>query len=219
MSAVERNHCLGRHPQGSVPVVRRRRHTVDRRRRRSSAHRSPTPCATLATVRSMPRSITDTSACTSTAATTGARRGSRSPPRSTRPSRQGEQHVNPMSQKDVEWATQLGWTIEPGHRRRAGRAVVRHDPRRVCSDRTIGATRGSWSMPCGTCRPASKWFGGGYDDAGIHSICVDPRQAPGTRGRHLVRGGVAHRGRRERLGGRRARHAGQLPAARARRRS
>src|SRR5687767_2823082 len=31
------------------------------------------------------------------------------------PKPEGEHHVNPMSQKDVEWITQLGWTLEPGH--------------------------------------------------------------------------------------------------------
>src|SRR5881394_729944 len=31
------------------------------------------------------------------------------------PKPEGVEHVNPMSRREVRWATQLAWTIEPGH--------------------------------------------------------------------------------------------------------
>lgn len=87
---------------------------------------------------------------------------------------EGVSHVNPMSQKDVEWSTQLAWVIEPGH----------PDDRDVLWCGTIpgglfrSEDRGDswqlvealWNVPA-----REKWFGGGYDDAGIHSISIDPR--------------------------------------------
>ena len=89
---------------------------------------------------------------------------------------EGEQHVNPMSQREVVWATQLGWTIEPGH--------VDEPDVLWCGTIPGGLFRsgdrgdswqfvdGFWNLPA-----RMKWFGGGYDDAGIHSISVDPRAA------------------------------------------
>ncbi len=92
------------------------------------------------------------------------------------PKPDGEQHVNPMSQREVVWATQLGWTIEPGHADEPGvlwcgtipGGLFRSDDRGD-SWRFVDSF---WNLPART-----KWFGGGYDDAGIHSISVDPRQA------------------------------------------
>ena len=83
-------------------------------------------------------------------------------------------HLNPMSQKEVVWATQLGWTIEPGHPDEPGvlwcgtipGGLFRSDDRGDSWD----LVEALWNVPA-----RDKWFGGGYDDAGIHSICVDPR--------------------------------------------
>ena len=83
-------------------------------------------------------------------------------------------HLNPMSQKEVVWATQLGWTIEPGHPDEPGvlwcgtipGGLFRSDDR----GDSWNLVEALWNVPA-----RDKWFGGGYDDAGIHSICIDPR--------------------------------------------
>ena len=63
-----------------------------------------------------------------------------------------------------------------GRHRRAGRAVVRHHPRRPVPlrrrRRRWQLVRSLWDHP-----ERKKWFGGGADLPGIHSICVDPRDA------------------------------------------
>ena len=52
-----------------------------------------------------------------------------------------------------------------------------------------------WNRP-----ERAKWFGGGYDDPGIHSICVDPRDSQQHRRRCFLRGRLGHRGRRRAAG-------------------
>ena len=69
------------------------------------------------------------------------------------------------------------WTLEAGGADEPGRAVGRRHSRPACSARTTAARAGSSSNACGTCPSAPSWFGGGYDDAGIHSISPDPRDA------------------------------------------
>jgi hypothetical protein len=92
------------------------------------------------------------------------------------------QHVNPMSQREVVWATQLGWTIEPGHPDEPGVLWCGTIPGGLFRSEDRGDSwqfvDAFWDLPA-----REKWFGGGYDDAGIHSVCVDPR-APG----HVVVG-------------------------------
>jgi hypothetical protein len=93
------------------------------------------------------------------------------------PKPDGEQHLNPMSQREVVWATQLGWTIEPGHVDEPGVLWCGTIPGGLFRSEDRGDTwqfvDAFWELPA-----RQKWFGGGYDDAGIHSIAVDPR-APG----------------------------------------
>ena len=81
---------------------------------------------------------------------------------------------NPMSQKELVWATQLGWVIEPGHADEPGVLWCGTIPGGLFRSDDRGDSwqlvRSLWSLPA-----RQKWFGGGFDDAGVHSICVDPR--------------------------------------------
>lgn len=89
---------------------------------------------------------------------------------------EGVSHVNPMSRREVSWTTQLAWTIEPGHPDEPGTlwcgtipgGLFRSDDR----GDTWSLVESLWNLPA-----REKWFGGGFDDAGVHSICIDPRGA------------------------------------------
>jgi hypothetical protein len=85
-------------------------------------------------------------------------------------------HVNPMSQRDVAWATQLAWVIEPGHSDEPGVLWCGTIPGGLFRSHDRGDSwqivESQWNLPA-----RAKWFGGGFDDAGVHSICVDPRGA------------------------------------------
>ncbi|MFW2335542.1 WD40/YVTN/BNR-like repeat-containing protein [Ilumatobacter sp.] len=86
----------------------------------------------------------------------------------------GVSHTNPMSQREVEWATQLAWVIEPGHADEPGVLWCGTIPGGLFRSGDRGDSwelvESLWNVPA-----RAKWFGGGYDDAGIHSICIDPR--------------------------------------------
>jgi hypothetical protein len=87
-------------------------------------------------------------------------------------------HVNPMSQRPVAWATQLAWVIEPGHPDQPGVLWCGTIPGGLFRSADRGESwelvESHWNMPA-----RSKWFGGGFDDAGVHSISIDPRR-PGS---------------------------------------
>lgn len=71
---------------------------------------------------------------------------------------------------DMIWALAAGGVDQPG-RLWAGTlpgGLFRSDDRGA----SWQLVRGLWDRP-----ERSKWFGGGYDTPGIHSICVDPRDA------------------------------------------
>ncbi len=86
----------------------------------------------------------------------------------------GLSEINPMSQQERSWTTQLGWIIEPGHADEPGVLWCGTIPGGLFrSDDRGGSWRlveSLWNLPA-----RQKWFGGGYDEAGVHSICVDPR--------------------------------------------
>jgi hypothetical protein len=86
----------------------------------------------------------------------------------------GVTHLNPMSQKEITWATQLAWTIEPGHADEPGEMWCGTIPGGLFRSGDRGDSwqfvDSFWALPA-----REKWFGGGFDDAGIHSISVDPR--------------------------------------------
>jgi photosystem II stability/assembly factor-like uncharacterized protein len=90
------------------------------------------------------------------------------------PKPEGVSHINPMSQREVAWNTQLGWVIEPGHPDEPGVLWCGTIPGGLFRSTDRGDSwefvQSFWDMPARV-----KWFGGGFDDAGVHSICVDPR--------------------------------------------
>ncbi len=90
------------------------------------------------------------------------------------PKPEGVTHVNPMSQKEVAWTTQLGWVIEPGHADEPGVLWCGTIPGGLFRSENRGDSwqlvESLWNKPA-----RDKWFGGGFDDAGVHSICIDPR--------------------------------------------
>jgi photosystem II stability/assembly factor-like uncharacterized protein len=90
------------------------------------------------------------------------------------PKPEGVRHVNPMSQREVEWTTQLAWVIEPGHADEPGVLWCGTIPGGLFRSGDRGDSwqlvDAHWNLPA-----RDKWFGGGYDDAGVHSISIDPR--------------------------------------------
>lgn len=90
------------------------------------------------------------------------------------PKPDGAADVNPNTQTETEWATKLAWTLEPGHVDEPGLLWCGTIPGGLfrSDDRGDSWTLvdSLWNLP-----GRAKWFGGGYDDAGIHSISVDPR--------------------------------------------
>jgi hypothetical protein len=79
-----------------------------------------------------------------------------------------------MSQREVEWATQLAWVIEPAHADEPGVLWCGTIPGGLFRSDDRGDSwqlvESLWNLPA-----RQKWFGGGFDDAGVHSIAVDPR--------------------------------------------
>lgn len=90
------------------------------------------------------------------------------------PKPDGVTHINPMSQKEIPWTTQLAWVIEPGHPDEPGVLWCGTIPGGLFRSDDRGDSwqlvESLWDVPA-----RAKWFGGGYDDPGIHSISVDPR--------------------------------------------
>jgi hypothetical protein len=90
------------------------------------------------------------------------------------PKPDGLTEVNPMSQQETVWATQLAWIIEPGHADEPGVLWCGTIPGGLFRSHDSGDSwrlvDALWQLPS-----RLKWFGGGYDDAGIHSVAVDPR--------------------------------------------
>lgn len=88
----------------------------------------------------------------------------------------GVAHVNPFSQREVEWTTQLGWVLEPGHPDEPGVIWCGTIPGGLfrSSDRgdSWELNEALWNLPA-----RAKWGGGGFDDAGLHSVAIDPRGA------------------------------------------
>ena len=92
------------------------------------------------------------------------------------PKPDGVSHLNPMSQKEVDWVTQLAWVIEPGHADEPGVLWCGTIPGGLFRSDDRGDSwqlvESHWNLPA-----RAKWFGGGFDDAGTHSVAIDPRGA------------------------------------------
>jgi photosystem II stability/assembly factor-like uncharacterized protein len=76
----------------------------------------------------------------------------------------------------IPWNTELIWTLEAGDPKRPGNLWSGTIPGGLFFSHDAGASwtlvRSLWDRP-----ERKKWFGGGYDYPGIHSISVDPRDA------------------------------------------
>jgi photosystem II stability/assembly factor-like uncharacterized protein len=72
------------------------------------------------------------------------------------------------------WSTDLIWSLVPGGPAQPGRLWAGTIPGGLFRSDDHGAhwslVESLWQRP-----ERAKWFGGGYDHAGIHSICIDPR--------------------------------------------
>jgi photosystem II stability/assembly factor-like uncharacterized protein len=82
--------------------------------------------------------------------------------------------VDPMRKTPIPWNLELLWTIEHGGRGHPDRLWAGTIPGGLF----VSEDRGdSWRLiePLWHHPSRRKWFGGGYDFPGIHSICVDPR--------------------------------------------
>ncbi len=80
----------------------------------------------------------------------------------------------PMRQTPVPWSLEKIWSLEAGGMSEPGVLWCGTIPGGLFRSSDAGA---SWSLVESLWNhPArAKWFGGGYDWPGIHSICVDPR--------------------------------------------
>ena len=74
------------------------------------------------------------------------------------------------------WSTRMIWALEPGGRDEDGVLWAGTIPGGLFRSADGGASwslvRSLWDRP-----ERLQWFGGGYDHAGIHSVCVDPRDS------------------------------------------
>lgn len=84
--------------------------------------------------------------------------------------------TDPVRGDDTPWSTSLVWSLEAGHPDDPGALWCGTIPGGLFRSPDRGDSwelvRSLWDDPS---RP--KWFGGGYDHPGLHSISVDPRSA------------------------------------------
>lgn len=83
----------------------------------------------------------------------------------------GLHDIEPIRKQPTPWNTELAWVLEPGVA--PGRLWCGTIPgglfRSDDGGETWALVESLWDHPS-----RAKWFGGGYDWPGIHSICVDP---------------------------------------------
>lgn len=84
--------------------------------------------------------------------------------------------INPMSNAPIPWKVAKVWTLEPGGPDQRDRVWAGTLPGGLFTSTDRGESwklvRSLWDRP-----ERAKWFGGGFDLPGIHSICVDPRSS------------------------------------------
>lgn len=89
---------------------------------------------------------------------------------------EGLEDVIAWSGTPVPWSVQLIWSLEPGGADQPGRIWCGTIPGGLFRSDDRGDSweiiPSLWEMP-----ERRQWAGGGYDFAGIHSICVDPRNS------------------------------------------
>jgi hypothetical protein len=90
------------------------------------------------------------------------------------PKPEGVEDLCPMRKTPIPWAVQKIWALAPGHPSEPGVLWCGTIPGGLFRSADHGATwelcRSLWDRP-----ERRRWFGGGYDYPGIHSITVDPR--------------------------------------------
>ena len=86
---------------------------------------------------------------------------------------EGLEDKNRMSGADVPWSTQLIWSLEQGGPDELWCGTIPGGLfRSTDGGDSWNLCRSLWDDP-----RRQEWFGGGFDFPGIHSICVDPRDA------------------------------------------
>jgi len=94
----------------------------------------------------------------------------------------GQDDRCPMRNIPIPWKTELIWSLEPGGADQPGRLWCGTVPGGLFRSDDHGQTwtlvRSLWDNPS-----RKKWFGGGLDFPGIHSICVHPQDS-----RHITVG-------------------------------
>ncbi len=84
--------------------------------------------------------------------------------------------INPMSGRAIPWKLVLLWELVAGGADQPGVLWAGTLPGGLFRSNDRGASwelmRGLWDRP-----ERREWFGGGYDEPGIHSVCVDPRNS------------------------------------------
>lgn len=87
-----------------------------------------------------------------------------------------EPDINPMSGEPVPSSLKLIWALEPGGDQESGHLWCGTVPGGLFRSNDGGSSwdmvKSLWDNPS-----RKKWFGGGLDYAGIHTVCVDPRDA------------------------------------------
>jgi photosystem II stability/assembly factor-like uncharacterized protein len=82
----------------------------------------------------------------------------------------------PAYPDDADTTTRLIWTLEPGHASQPGVLWCGTIPGGLFHSTDRGESwelnRSLWDDPS-----RAEWFGGGYDQPGLHSISIDPRSA------------------------------------------
>ncbi len=86
----------------------------------------------------------------------------------------------PVRQRPIPWTLEKIWSLEAGGTDQPGRLWCGTLPGGLFRSDDHGQSwelvRSLWDRP-----ERAKWFGGGYDSPGIHSICVDPRNSDSVR--------------------------------------
>lgn len=83
-------------------------------------------------------------------------------------------YKNPYTQKEIPWSLEYLWALETGGN--DGQLWCGTIPGGLFRSNDNGDSwelnRSLWDLP-----NREKWFGGGFDSPGIHSICIDPRDS------------------------------------------
>jgi hypothetical protein len=92
------------------------------------------------------------------------------------PRPEGEVDLDPVRKTPIEWSLELIWSLEAGGAAEPGVLWAGTVPGGVFRSEDGGASwtllRSLWDHP-----GRKRWSGGGMDRPGVHSICVDPRDA------------------------------------------